>query len=89
MPTECVEAFCRVMPSRDSKLVVTSCQRNFGPRVIRVRAFDLARELIQASGAALKLLLAEAGLILGECPDHEMELGIDPVILVSAFPPKS
>ena len=80
---ECVEAFCRVMPSRDSKLVVTSCQRNFGPQVTRIRGFDLSRDLVQASGAALKLLLAEAGLILGECPDQETELGIDPAILVS------
>lgn len=77
-----IEAFCRVAAKHAGKLVVTSCQAQFGPAMSGARTVNLTTEIVKASGVALKLLLAEAGLVLPESPDHEITLGIDPGLLV-------
>lgn len=82
LSTGTVDSFARITAKHLGKLVVTSCQRQFGPALGGGEAISLTAEAIKKSGVGLKLLLAEAGLVLPESPDHEVALSVEPRILV-------
>lgn len=64
------------------KLVITSCQRNFGPNLRVSQVIDLASQEFQSKDVAIRLLLSEAGLILPMTPKESLPGIVDPIILV-------
>ena len=76
-----VESFCRVAAKHCGKVLVTSCQSNFGPRCGAAEVVSIQASAVKHSGVATRLLLAEAGLIFLRAPEADLR-AVDPLILV-------
>lgn len=66
------------------KVLITSCQSNFGPSCGPARVVSVLPAVVKRSGAAMKLLLAEAGLIFLREKDQNLDM-VNPAIRVGSF----
>ena len=79
-----VESICRAASRHSGKLLVTSCQSNFGPSCGPARVVSILPAAVKRSGVAIRLLLAEAGLIFLRAPQQDLD-AVPPAIRVN-FP---
>ena len=79
-----VESICRAASRNSGKVLVTSCQSNFGPSCGAARVVSILPGVVKRSGIAVRLLLAEAGLIFLRGPEQDLG-GVNPAIRVGSF----
>ena len=76
-----VESISRAASKHSGKILVTSCQSNFGPKCGAASVVNILPAAVKQSGVAARLLLAEAGLIFLRGPEADLK-GINPIIRV-------
>ena len=84
--SETVESVCRAASRHLGGILVTSCQSNFGPSCGPARVVSILPGVVKRSGIAVRLLLAEAGLIFLRGPEQDLE-GVNSAIRVGSFDP--